>query len=104
MPVHVHAAAVAALPDQPSALLSRLLVEEPTHDALDRLCQLLRTVVWRELRMLNVGTADDPESVLRDTMLLNGVLTDLDHRRPDAANEAAGRLLAWLRLRVGDGG
>ncbi|HKH04227.1 MAG TPA: DNA primase [Acidimicrobiales bacterium] len=99
-----HADAVAALPGPASSLLSRLLVEQPTHDALDSLCQLLRTVVWRELRMLNVGTSDDPESILRDTVLLNGVLTDLDHRRPDAANEAAGRLLAWLRARVGDGG
>jgi hypothetical protein len=99
-----HADAVAALPPAEADLLSRLLVEEPTHDPLASLCQLLRTVVWREMRLLNATGVDDPTEVLRHSVLLNGVLADLDHTRPGTATEAADRLLAWLGQRVGDGG
>jgi hypothetical protein len=99
-----HADAVAALPPSEADLLSRLLVEEPTHDPLASLCQLLRTVIWRELRLLTTTGVDDPAEVLLTSKMLNEVLGDLDHTHPATATEAADRLLAWLGQRVGDGG
>src|SRR5829696_7407915 len=99
-----HEAARAAAPPEAAALLSRLLVEEPTHEPLDSLCLLLRGVVQREMRLLNATSAEDPDAVLRDTIALREMLSGLDHKDPRSATQSADRLLAWLEQRVGDGG
>jgi hypothetical protein len=65
---------------------------------------MLSQVIQRELRTLNANVADDPQDVVRQTLLLRSMLKDLHGTDAGPATDAAGRLLAWLRQRGGDGG
>jgi hypothetical protein len=85
-------------------LLNRLLVEEPMSQPFEAVGLALRQATQRRLRTLNTAGAADPRDVLRETVLANRLLRDLDSRDPETAASSAGRLLAWLRQRVGDGG
>ena len=97
-------AARAAAPPELVDLLNRLLVEAPVSEPFEAVRLMLSQVIQRELRTLNADVADDPQDVVRQTMLLRSMLKDLHGADATAATDAAGRLLAWLRQRGGDGG
>jgi DNA primase len=99
-----HAAALASAPPDVADLLARLLVEEPTSEPFDAVRRLLTEVARRRIRTLRLvgATSGDPAQALSDLAFLNRAIDDL--RDPDAAADAADRLLAWLGQRVGDGG
>jgi DNA primase len=99
-----HAAALASAPPDIADLLARLLVEEPTSEPFDAVRRLLTEVARRRIRTLRLvgATSGDPAQALSDLAFLNRAIDDL--RDPDAAADAADRLLAWLGQRVGDGG
>jgi DNA primase len=99
-----HAAALAAAPPEVADLLARLLVEEPTSEPFDAVRRLLTEVARRRIRTLRLvgATSGDPAQALSELAFLNRAIDDL--RDPDAAADAADRLLAWLGQRVGDGG
>jgi DNA primase len=99
-----HAAALAASPPEVADLLARLLVEEPTSEPFDAVRRLLTEVARRRIRTLRLvgATSGDPAQALSDLAFLDRAIDDL--RDPDAAADAADRLLAWLGQRVGDGG
>jgi DNA primase len=99
-----HADALAAAPPRAADLLARLLVEEPTSQPFDAVRRLLTEVARRRIGTLRlVGTTTgDPAQALSELAFLNRAIDDL--RDPNAAADAADRLLAWLGQRVGDGG
>jgi DNA primase len=99
-----HAAALASAPPEVADLLARLLVEEPTSEPFDAVRRLLTEVARRRIRTLRLvgATTGDPTEALSELAFLNRAIDDL--RDPNAAADAADRLLAWLGQRVGDGG
>jgi DNA primase len=99
-----YAAALASAPPDVADLLARLLVEEPTSEPFDAVRRLLTEVARRRIRTLRLvgATSADPAQALSELAFLNRAIDDL--RDPDAAADAADRLLAWLGQRVGDGG
>jgi DNA primase len=99
-----HADALAVAPPRAADLLARLLVEEPTSQPFDAVRRLLTEVARRRIGTLRlVGTTTgDPAQALSELAFLNRAIDDL--RDPNAAADAADRLLAWLGQRVGDGG
>ena len=99
-----HAAALASAPPEVADLLARLLVEEPTSEPFDAVRRLLTEVARLRIRTLRLvgATTGDPAEALSELAFLNRAIDDL--RDPNAAADAADRLLAWLGQRVGDGG
>jgi DNA primase len=99
-----HADALAAAPPRAADLLARLLVEEPTSQPFDAVRRLLTEVARRRIGTLRLvgATTGDPAQALSELAFLNRAIDDL--RDPNAAADAADRLLAWLGQRVGDGG
>jgi DNA primase len=99
-----HAEALAAAPPDVADLLARLLVEEPTSDPFDPVRRLYTEVTRREIARVRLAasTASDGTRALADVATLTAVMDGLRH--VETATDSAGRLLAWLGERVGDGG
>jgi DNA primase len=99
-----HADALASAPDDVADLLARLMVVEPESEPFDAVRRLHTEVARREIAAVRLAGArdGDPEQALADIDTLNRIIDGL--RAPQSAGGSAGRLLAWLAHRVGDGG
>jgi DNA primase len=99
-----HADALASAPPDVADLLARLLVVEPESEPFDAVRRLHMEVARREIAEVRLAGArdGDPEQALADVDTLSRILDGL--RTPQSAGASAGRLLAWLSDRVGDGG
>jgi len=87
-----------------AGLLARLVVDEPTSEPFDAVRRLHTEVARREIAAVRLGaaTATDGTQALTDLATLTRVIDGL--RQPQTSAESAGRLLAWLEDRDGDGG
>jgi DNA primase len=99
-----HDAALDAAPPEVAGLLARLVVDEPTSEPFDAVRRLHTEVARREIAAVRLGaaTATDGTQALTDLATLTRVIDGL--RQPQTSAESAGRLLAWLEDRDGDGG
>jgi DNA primase len=99
-----HPEALASSPPEVADLLARLLVDEPASEPFDAVRLLLMEVTRREIATVRLAaaTATDGTQALTDLATLTRVMDGL--RNGHTAAESAGRLLAWLKDRVDDGG